>query len=250
MGPRVRPRLARGVFHLLRPRPHLSRTSRRRPSPLLGAARPPRAASPAVWVRSGHPAGGTTFHGPLAGLGGPPALADVTPRCPPSEHTDTSHTHAHAYTGTPTRVLLPRSSGAVARRSAVHLRSCGTQPPCPLRRPSGPRERPPASSSTPAPLGRVRTSRSVPCAGHAHGDLRVAGEPPPGGGHPGLQGLRGHDGRPPRVPGRLHQEHLRGHAVSARGEEGPWGRGVGRDWKGGLTRWLCCAWFGEKPAAA
>ncbi|XP_012919878.1 PI-PLC X domain-containing protein 1 isoform X5 [Mustela putorius furo] len=61
--------------------------------------------------------------------------------------------------------------------------------------------------------------------GHAHGDLRVAGEPPPGGGHPGLQGLRGHDGRPARVPGRLHQEHLWGHAVSARGEEGPWGRG-------------------------
>ncbi|XP_032185952.1 PI-PLC X domain-containing protein 1 isoform X3 [Mustela erminea] len=81
--------------------------------------------------------------------------------------------------------------------------------------------------------------------GHAHGDLRVAGEPPPGGGHPGLQGLRGHDGRPARVPGRLHQEHLWGHAVSARGEEGPWGRG----WAG-LEGWayplvLLCMVRGE-----
>ncbi|KAK2493058.1 hypothetical protein MC885_009070 [Smutsia gigantea] len=42
-----------------------------------------------------------------------------------------------------------------------------------------------------------------------------------GGSHPGVQEFRGHDRGPARVPGHLHPEHLWGHAVSPRGEEGP-----------------------------
>ncbi|CAD7681688.1 unnamed protein product [Nyctereutes procyonoides] len=54
-------------------------------------------------------------------------------------------------------------------------------------------------------------------ARHAHGDLRVAGEPPPGGRHPGVQELRGHDGGP-EVP-TLRQLWARGQQVIVSYEE-------------------------------
>ena len=67
---------------------------------------------------------------------------------------------------------------------------------------------------------RAGLSPAPPSPGHAHGNLGVAGAAPARGGHPGLQKLRGAERGPARVPGRLYQEHLRGHAVSSWGEEG------------------------------